>query len=63
MDLALIVDAVCCKLPRHEWKTAGQMRESSKSIYEASPALAVATEVRTPLRGLISALRKKLKGS
>jgi four helix bundle protein len=33
MDLALVVDAVCGKLPRHEWKTAAQMRESSKSVY------------------------------
>jgi four helix bundle protein len=106
MDLAIIVDAVCGKLPRHEWKTAAQMRESSKSIYrniaegngrfsiadylrclglsngslnelesdlefivrrypaitEAPQAVSVAIEVRRPLRGLVVALRKKLKG-
>ena len=33
MDLALIVDAVCDKLPRHEWKTAAQIRDSAKSVY------------------------------
>jgi hypothetical protein len=33
MDLALIVDVVCDKLPQHEWKQAAQMRESAKSVY------------------------------
>ena len=106
MDLALIVDAVCSKLPRHEWKMAAQMRESSKSVYrniaegngrfsiadylrclglsngslnelesdlefvvrrypaitEAPQAVATALEVRRPLRGLVTSLRKKMKG-
>ena len=33
MDLALLVDVACDKLPRSAWKLAAQMRDSANSVH------------------------------
>src|SRR5687767_9839274 len=33
MDLALLVDSICDRLPRSAWKLAAQMRDSANSVH------------------------------
>ena len=33
IDLAVLVDAICNRLPRHSWKLAAQMREAARSVH------------------------------
>jgi four helix bundle protein len=33
VDLAVVVDRICDRLPKHSWKLAAQMREGARSVY------------------------------